>query len=140
MGKIINNGNRKEKGLTLLETIVSISILIVVSLATVSIAVFSSNAFKNATARRYFRNEIDSIANLYISYNESDFSTAMNDYLEVEILGYMDSVFYLNSQYKIIEDSSNYAYRLSLDFEEGSLTIGSYSKNNKEIYTRSITK
>lgn len=64
----------------------------------------------------------------------------MNDYLEVEILGYMDSVFYLNSQYKFIEDSSNYAYRLSLDFEEGSLTIGSYSKNNKEIYTRSIAK
>lgn len=146
MGKILIHGNRwkKEKGLTLVETIVALSVFLIVSLSTVSIAVYSANSFKLVDIKYFFTKEIDTISNLYLSYSESDFSLAFKQYTSQDIEGYTDTTYYLNNKYEYVS-SSSYAYRLTLTFtiNEQSLhvlNIKSYKSSGSGIYERTVSK
>ena len=82
MGQILHFGNwkKQEKALTLVETVVSLSIILIVSIVTVSISVFSVNSFRISNTKRFFDHEIKNIVELYLTYNEEQFKTAFNKY------------------------------------------------------------
>ena len=142
MGKILYHGNRKkEKGLTLTETVVSLAIIIIVAVAAASIAVFSSNSFKKSGLKQHFVQEIDSILNLYLSYDSIDFSKAMNNSFGITISGFTDSIYYLNTNYEYLENENGHSYYLVFDFEDTpSLSLSAYKKDNSLIYSRSVNK
>ena len=141
MVKILNLRNRKkEKGLTLAEVVVAIAIIVIVSAATLSIAVYSSNAFNKASIKNYFVHEINTISKLYLSYDEADFSTAFYDCTGKTISGYTDSTFYLSDSFAFLENESNSAYYMTLTFGEKTLVLGSYYANSTLILERSVSK
>ena len=143
MGKILYHGNRwkKEKGLTLTETVVSLAIIVIVAVAATSIAVFSSNSFKKSNLKQYFVQEIDSICNLYLSYESEDFSKAINNSLGITISGFTDSIYYLNSNYEYLENENGHSYYLEFDFDTDiSLTLSAYKKGGSLITSRSVNK
>lgn len=142
MVKIFNNGNWKKKsGLTLVETVISLSVIVIVSVATVSIAVFSANSFKRSDTMQYFVHEIDSMIKLYLSYDETDFIRAINSSYHININGYEDTNFCMNNKYEFLTSDSNYSYNLVFDFDSDiSLTISSFYENGNLIYERSANK
>ena len=141
MGKNFIHGNRwkKEKGLTLVETIVSLTIFLVVSLSTVSLAVYTVNSFKMVDIKAFFIREIDTIATFYLDYNDTDFSSAFEYYTGQEINGYTNKTFYFNDKYEYIS-SNGYSYYMSLKFDSNKLTISSFKSSGKDIYERVVNK
>ena len=132
---------KKEKGLTLVEVIVSLSILIIVSIVTVSLAVFSTTATQKGAIKQYFMQEIDNISNLYLSYDEADFVESISFSLGINLTGYNDYTSYLDSMFNILDSDEGAKYRLVFDFDGNtSLTMFSYNGVDSLIYSRSVTK
>ena len=132
MGQIlhIRNWKKQKKALTLVETVVSLSIILIVSITTVSISIYSVNSFRIANTKRFFDHEIKNIVELYLSYNEEQFVSAFNKYTKQSISGYTDTTYYLDSTLQYIESNEGSNFYISLDFEnEGmSLDVSAYSK------------
>ena len=76
MEKVLIHGNRKKEGLTLVETVIALSIVVTVSLATVSIAVYSTNSLRSSANKGFFNHEIATFSDLYLSYEGASFSEA----------------------------------------------------------------
>lgn len=142
MGKILYHGNRKkEKGLTLVEVVVSLGLLVIVSIATASVAVFSSTSTKNNSVKRFFANEINNIAILYLSYDEVDFVEAIQFSMDITLTGYDDVTVYYDGKYQLLDSDENYKYKIDFDFTGNTdLTISSFNNQNKAIYSRSVKK
>ena len=142
MGKILLNGNRwkKEKGITLIEILVALSIIILVSVAAVSIATYSATMFNTINVKRFFQREIDNIAELYLSYEEVDFSTAFNKLTGKTISGYTDSTYFVNSNFQYVESVDEYAYKINLTFSGATLDIASVKSDNSPIRSRSVQR
>ena len=141
MGKILFHGNRKkEKGLTLVETIVALSIFLLVSLSTVSLAVYTVNSFRMVDIKSFFIREIDTIAIFYLDFDEEeDFSDAFEYYTDQEINGYSNTTYYFNDRYEYVSIDS-YSYYMSLTFGENNLTISSFKSSGTSIYERKVNK
>lgn len=142
MGKILLNGNwrKKEKGITLIEILVALSIIILVSVAAVSIATYSATMFNTINVKRFFQREIDNIAELYLSYEEVDFSTAFNKLTGKTISGYTDSTYFINSSFQYVESVDEYAYKINLTFSGATLDIASMKSDNSPIRSRSVKR
>lgn len=145
MGKILLNGNwrKKEKGITLIEILVSLSIIILVSVAAVSIATYSATMFNTINVKRFFQREIDNIAELYLSYDEADFSTAFYNLTGKTINGYADDpTYFINSSFQYVESADEYAYKINLTFKfnGAALDIASTKSDNSPIRSRSVQK
>ena len=140
MEKTLIHGHRtKKEGMTLVEAIVAIAIVVIVSGASASLAYYSSNMVRNQSVKRFFNHEIDSIGKLYLTYGETHFPKAMNDYCGVS-QGYSDTTYYYNDAFERTGTESSHAYRLVLDFDTDSLTLSSYYQDGGSIYGRSLTK
>ena len=142
MGKILLHGNwKKQKALTLVETVVSLSIIVLVSAAVTSIAVYSSNIFHQLDVKNVLKMEIDNIATIYLSYDESDFYPALNTYtgLSDEHTTYYNSNLYINSELAYVEEA-NKVYTVSLNFSNKTLTLDAYDTANELITSRSVTR
>ena len=142
MGQILHFGNwkKQEKALTLVETVVSLSIILIVSIVTISISVFSVNSFRISNTKRFFDHEIKNIVELYLTYNEEQFKTAFNKYTNQTITGYVDRTYYLNSVLEYIPSSEGSNFYINLDFETDSLTISAYSNTGTQLSSRSATR
>lgn len=142
MGKILLNGNRwkKEKGITLIEIIVSLAIIVIISVAAVSIAAYSSTLFNSMNVKRFFQREIDNIAELYLSYEKEDFSSAFNKLTGKTISGYTNSTYYVSPNFEYVESTDNYSYKINLTFDEPTLIISSLKSDDSVIRTRSVTR
>lgn len=146
MGKILHNGNwKKEKGMTLVEVIVSLSIILIISAAAVSVAVFTSNSLGTSQSKRFFKNEIENIASIYIEYyeetDESIFLDKFEDYLGKDISSLDEhSIIYYSSSYEVLDNSEDYGYRLNLDFSTNRLDLSSFSSGDKLIYSKEVIK
>lgn len=143
MGKTFNHGNRKkEKGITLVETIVSLSIISIISLATVTLAIYSTNSLRLSRERNFFIRETYNFANLYLSYDEEKFIDAINWTTNLsEAKTYHNfSVYYdVNHLYT---DETHEAFYVSLEFtdENKTLNLSAYSIEGKILHTRSVSK
>ena len=142
MGKILHHGNwKKEKGLTLLETIIALAIIVTVSVSAVSVSVYTSNTFNDLSIKRFFQREVDNISEIYLSYDESTFRDAFLKLTGKTISGYNDTTYYLNVGFEYVEPTEEYAYKIALDFSgTNALTVTSQRSNNKEIRSRSVFK
>ena len=73
MAKVLLNGNRKkEKGLTLIETVISLAVIVIVSITAVSVSVYTNNIQKSVEIERYFTVLVDQSLSLYQEYSDSN--------------------------------------------------------------------
>ena len=140
MGKILHVRNwKKEKGISLVELVISLAIIVIISIAGVSIAVYSSNSFKNNELKRHFVSELTSLSILYI--NSVNYVSAVNSFYGDSVLSDgIDTDVYFDANYKVIHSTSEFAYRLYFDFETDKLTLSSYTQSDKLIYSKEVSK
>ena len=132
---------KKEKAVTLIETVVALSLITIVSVAAVSVAIYSANSFRIASVKRFFNHELDSISEIYVAYdNESDFRKAFQLHTGKEISGYTNTIYYLDNSLSYLDDSQGSSFYISLSFEGTKLDMGSYSNSGTTLAQRSVTK
>lgn len=143
MGKILNHGHwKKEKGLTLVETVISLAIISIISIAVVSISVYSANAINRNRVKSFFVNESSIIAKYYLSYSESDFYAVVNNLTGLEEDDeYHNFTIYYSSKQEYAT-SSDYYYHMDAIFSDNNnkLTLMSYNSSNALIYERSVIR
>ena len=146
MEKVFHFGawKKSQKALTLVETVVSLTIIIIVAITTVSISVYSVNAFRVGNTKRFFEHEIKNIVELYQSYNEEQFVLAFSKYTNQTITGYNDSTYYFNSSLEYIESEEGSNFYLFLDFGNdgvnGTLDAKAFSNTGTLLASRSVTR
>ena len=139
MAKVLNHGNRKEKGLTLVEVVIALGIVVTVSLATVSIVVYSSSSLQSSARKSFFQHEIDTFADLYLSYDGENYQNAMRTYTGETVSTETDHTFYYDAAYRYSE-ASTAAYYTVLDFEGNNLHLSAYKIDGTTILKKDITK
>jgi len=137
--KAAYHGNRKKKGLTLVETIIALSIISLVSLATVSIIVYSSNALRNTSIKAFFNHEVNSFSSIYIAYHEDGgaYSKAMKQYTGADVTLGEDHTFYYDGSFNVCEAPAR-MYSLLLDFEPNQLIITASNNQGGTILSREV--
>ena len=142
MGKVLFHGNRKkEKGITLVETIIAIGVIVIVSLATVSIAVYSSTVLSNTRVKEFFARETNTLADFYLTYNEENFPKAVSAYTGRTITGYTDTTFYYDGAFRVSTEA-NKSFYLVLDFETSAetLSMNVFKANGSKILSKEVAK
>ena len=144
MGKVLFHGNRKkEKGITLVETIIAIGVIVIVSLATVSIAVYSSTILSNTRVKEFFARETNTLADFYLTYDtEEKFTKAVKAYTgREEFTGYTNSTFYYDGAFRISAEE-NKSFYLVLDFETNpeTLSMNVFKANGSKILSKEVAK
>ena len=142
MEKVLHHGSwKKEKAVTLVETVVALSIITIVSIAAVSISIYSANSFRIASVKKFFNHEISSISEIYSAYdNEADFADAFELHTGRSIGGYTDTTYYLNSSLNYIDGSEGSSFYLRLTFEGATLSLSANSNSGTELVNRSVTR
>ena len=142
MEKVPLHGHRsKKEGVTLVEALVAIAIVVIVSAAATSVAVYSSNAINNATVRRFFQNEIDTISGLYLTYEGADFPNAMNDFCGVSQESADGTYYYYYTSAFTKEGTEEaHVYKLELVFHLPKLTLVSSYSDGTAIYSREVSR
>ena len=135
---------KKEKAVTLVETIVSLSIILIVSIAAVSVSIYSANAFRLSNVKRFFNHEINTIAEMYVTYNDADkFYQAVGVHTGKAVINngaYVDTIYYLNNSMSYLDDSNGSNFYISLAFDGNTLNLSSYSNSGTELAKRSVTR
>ena len=133
--------------MTLVEVIVSLSIILIISAAAVSVAIFTSNSLGTSQTKRFFKNEIENIASIYTEfYDDSDdstFTARFKSYLGKDLQTideHPNQTFYYSGSYTLLDSSEDYEYRLKLEFSTNKLTLSSFSSGDKAIYSKEVTK
>ncbi len=130
---------KKEKGLTIAEVIVSLAVIVIVSLAVVSVALFSTQTQANTRVKQRFSRIVSDIAMLYETYEDDDFEFAFNNYSGQTIVYGVDKTFYYDASFNY-QSQSGSSYYLVCDFGTNTLKVtASYSDNNV-IFERSVSK
>ena len=134
------HGNRKkEKGLTVIETVVSLTVITIISIGALTLAIFAANSRRRADVSRYFSNLADQSLKLYQTYEGSNFNQAFS-LLTGEAITYENDVtYYLTNDYTYTSDT-DYSYVVSYDFEEDSLKVTASYKDGDLIVERSTSR
>lgn len=139
MAKVPFNGNRKkEKGVTLIETVVSLAVIVVVSVIAVSISVYTSNIQKSVEIERYFTVLIENSLSLYQGYENEAFETAFNDLTGQTISYGNDHTYFVSRDYMFVTEEYS-LYSVKYDFTENGLTVRSMYDDG-EIICEGSTK
>lgn len=142
MGKIINHGNRKEKGITLVEAVISLSIITIISAAVVTLTVTSASSVKNTRDKNFFMNETANFASFYLTYDEENFVNAINETTNVEeSTNYHNFTIYYSSN-KDYSNQSDKSFYINLVFSNSNntLTLSCYDYNDSLLYERRVSK
>ena len=140
MVQVFHHGNRKkEKGLTIVETVVSLTVITIVSIGALSLAIFASNSRKKTVISRYFSNLADQSLKLYQAYSGSQFKTAFHELTNQEITYNLDVTYRLNQAYEFVS-SDDYSYTVTYDFEANSLKVTANYKDGSLIVERSTSR
>ena len=142
MEKVLLTKHRsKKEGVTLIETLVAIAVVVIVSAAAASVAIYSSNAIRNAAVKRFFQNEIDTIAGLYLTYENAEFSNAMNDFCGVlQTTDDGNYYYYYTGSFEMEATEENHAYKLQLTFNYPELVLISTYSDGGAIYSREVSR
>ena len=143
MGKIINHGNRKEKGFTLVEVVVALTVIGIVSAATVSLSVYATNSLRLARDKNFLVHETYNFASLYLQYDETDFVGAINNTTKnTETLTYHNFTINYDDNYDYLPDSYNRTFYIDFDFTNSNktLTLSAYSSTAELLYSRSVER
>ena len=139
MESIFQHGNwKKEKGLTLIEVVIALTITVIISVAVVSVSIYSSNALYKQRAEDFFIYETSNIATIYYEYDEVDYVKAINHLTGLEVSGHDDMTIYYKEDFTY-SNSSDYHYYLNVKFNTESLTFDSYNSKDVKIYSRSVS-
>jgi len=138
---VLKHGNRtkKEKGLTLVETVIALGIIIIVSTSVVSIMIFSTNSLSKNRITNFFSHETNSFATFYLSYNDSDYYKAVKAMTNTDIDGTNNEKVYYAADYSYSDDS-DYSYYVNFAYDGDTLTLTSYDKNDENVFTRSVSR
>ena len=140
MAKVLLNGNRKkEKGLTLIETVISLAVIVIVSITAVSVSVYTNNIQKSVEVERYFTVLVDQSLSLYEEYSDSAFETAFNKLTKQTISYGNDHTFYLNLDFSYCEEAYS-AYSVKYDFSASSLKVLAMYDGGEVIVEGSTSK
>lgn len=147
MEKILLHGHRKEKekGLTIIEVVIALSVVFVIAFASVSVVLFSMN-MKNQTGEvHFFILETEQIAKLYL--NGGDFEDSMNyyigdNYFTDDALTSGGTIYYSGKyEYVIhVDEQEDYKFKVVLEIVGAELKIDASTYGNKNIYSRSVTR
>lgn len=142
MESILNHGNRwkKEKGLTLVETVVALAIIVIISVSAVSMALYSANALTNVRLKSFFSIEADNYTTLFLSYNEDKFTDAVNELTGISMERYEQTDIYYDANYQYVESDPYYYVRLSFEDSNNTMNINIYSHDSSLLFTRSVSK
>lgn len=130
---------KKEKGLTVMEIIVSLTILVIVSLAVLSVALYSFNVQTKANVRQRFSHMVNDVVMMYQTYENDDFELAFNKYTGQTITYGTDTIFYFDESFNYHEEEGS-QYYLNCDFESDSFHISACYIDNTVIHERSVAK
>ena len=143
MAKVINHGNRrKEKGLTLIEVVIALSIIVTVSIAAMTIVVYSSSSLHSTAEKGFFQHEVDTLSDLYLSYTGTDYANAMKQYTgKTDVADGDDYTLYYDTAFRI-GDSASYSYLVTLDFqtEPTKLVVTASKKEGAAILSREVAR
>ena len=140
MAKVLINGNRKkEKGLTLIETVVSLAVIIIVSVTAVSVSVYSNNIQKSVEIERYFTVLVDNSLSLYQGYKDSAFETAFNDLTGQSITYGSDHTYFVSQDFKFVTEEYS-LYSVKYDFGTNSLSVRAMYEDGEIIYEGSTKR
>ena len=139
MEKAAYHGNRKKKGLTLVETIVALGIISAVSVATVSIVFYSANALRNTAVKSFFTHEVSAYSEIYISYHDdaSAYQKAMLQYSGKTVTLGEDYTFYYDGKFNPT-DVTGHAYAVLLDFDTSLLRINVTSSKGSSVMEKEV--
>lgn len=142
MESILKHGNRKkEKGLTLIETVIALGVISIVSVSAFSIAVFSTNQISTSRIKNFFNNETKNFADLYLAYDKETFLSSINDLTGYNFTDYENGKIYYNLSLEYIpENNSSFAYYVDLSFDGYVLNIKACNNKNVSYIERSVTK
>jgi len=140
LGKDFINGNRKkEKGLTIIEAVVALGIIVILSISAISVAVYTNNIQKRVAMTRYFTVLIDNSISLYLAYEGEDFQLAFNKLTNQSLTYNVDHTFYFDKDLNFTNEASS-LYSAKYDFSANSLSIKALYDDGDVIYERSVTK
>ncbi|MCR5348746.1 MAG: prepilin-type N-terminal cleavage/methylation domain-containing protein [Bacilli bacterium] len=138
MEKVPNLRNRKEKGLTLVEVVVSLAVVVIVSLAVVSIVVSSSSSLQSASLKGFFTHEVDTLGNLFLSYPDaSDYHDAMLAYTGKNVTRGTDYTLYYDASFHYAAEEGSFYY-LTAEFDGAVLRLASFRQNGNEIVKKEV--
>ena len=139
MEKAAHHGNRKEKGLTLVETIISLAIITTITLATVSIIFYSTNALRNSSVKAFFTHEANACSEIYISYrgDAPAYKKAMLQYSGYTVNLGEDHTFYYDGKFAYTSVDAH-AYSMLLDFDTDQLQITVSDNKGGTVFTREV--
>ena len=160
MVQVPNHGNRRrqKEGLTLLETVIALAIIILVSIGTATLVISSSNYLSSSREKRFFEHEFDSVSlmyrdktdaeqfeedvHLYLLENSVDVASDSTTYTEEIVTVYYDALFgYLRG-----EAASSASYYMNLTFTNApsyTLTLRAYrvsASGNVLVTERSVER
>lgn len=141
MESILKHGNRKkEKGLTLIETVIALGVISIVSISAFSIAVFSTNQISTSRIKNFFNIETKNFADLYLAYDKDTFLTELNELTGSNFTDYTDGKIYYNLSLEYIPSNSTYAYYVDFKYDGYQLNIKACNNKNIAYIERSVTK
>ena len=140
MESIFQHGNwKKEKGLTLTETVIALTITTIVSVAVVSISIYAANALYKERARDFFIHESNNIASIYQEYDETNYPVAIKHLTGLDVNAYEDVTIYYHDDFSYA-NSDSYSYYMNVKYTEDKLELSSYNAKDAEIFKRSIAR
>ena len=132
---------KKEKGLTLVETVIALAIVAIVSTAAISMTIYSTNALTKSREKSFCSGETDNYATLFLSYGEDDYVEAFNALTGGSISGYENAILYYDVDYKFTtSDKAHFYTTFTYSNENNTLDINFYDSGDNVLYTRSISK
>lgn len=119
--------------------VVALAIIVIVSVAAISIAVYSSNTQKRVAMSRYFTVLIDNSLRLYETYSDTDFEDAFEALTGQTIYYNTNRTYYLNLDYQYVEESDA-AYNIRYVFKSNGLVVTAMYSDGDVIYEGSSLK
>ena len=113
--------------------VVSLAIIVIISVAAISVAVYSNNQQKRIAMTRYFTVLVDNSLRLYESYSGSDFNTAFKAYTGQDIDYGTNKTFYFSLDYKYV-DEPNSVYNVRYSFKANGLVVSAMYADGDLIY------
>ena len=128
---------KSKKGLTLVETIIAMAVLVVITLMTFSVGNYVVAQTNKSELKLFFVNESQNYINCYL-LGQDEYSNAISFYANKEALYNEDCVIYYSNDLDIC-DEENSTYSIKLTFEVEKFVVECFVNNNDNaVYTAEV--
>ena len=149
MEKVLGHRHwQKEKGLTIIEMIVSLAVLLIIAISTLSFSLFSISQKDDTRFKHFFMLECSQISNLILIYQGNEFNSALKFYMNNtdDSFTFDDSSdatcdLYYGSDYSYSTDAE-YRYKMNLTVSNNRKELNMNVYNNEDVlkFSRSVTR